>query len=66
MKSPMRQLIDKLEKKYYYVEDKEFWLELEKEELINFWVDGNKHGFAMDTDDPKVAERLYDNKFTNS
>jgi len=54
MKSPMLQLIEQLEKTIPSIKnenaiDKNFWLLMEKEELCNFWTNGNQEGWDMTT-----------------
>lgn len=68
MKTVLTQLIEMLERTVPSVKngnalDKQYWLSLEKEELCDFWVDGNKHGWAMDTDWPEHAKTYYDEKY---
>jgi hypothetical protein len=71
MKSPILQLIEQLERTVPSVKngtaiDKNFWLQMEKEGLCHFWVDGNKKGWEMTTDWEEDAENYFDAKFEDN
>ena len=68
MKTVLHQLIEQLEKTVPQVKngnaiDKKFWLDLEKEELCQFWIEGNKQGWEQQTDWEEDAAKFYETKF---
>lgn len=71
MKTILHQLIQQLEITIPEIKngnaiDLNYWLELEKEELCKFWVEGNKKGWEMESDWPEDAERLYESKYNDT
>ena len=67
-KTILNQLIEQLEQTIPEVKngnaiDKNYWLDLEKEELCKFWMEGNKQGWAQQTDWPHDAEKFYKHEY---